>query len=126
MAKRSVTKKGFNRAAISTTSREFHPCSFKAALPIACDALNARTVAVKACLPSMRVVARKLLTCFPSRCWSLGFLRRGKASWRTLCMARRKKDVPDFPYTASPLSCVAFFIKVLTWLLRLGTKRKRG
>lgn len=71
MAKRSVTKKGFNRAAVSTTSREFHPCSFKAALPIACDALNARTVAVKACLPSMRVVARKLLTCFPSRCCSL-------------------------------------------------------
>jgi len=66
---------GFNRAAVSTTSRELHPCSFKAALPIACDALNARTVAVKAYLPSMRVVARKLLTCFPSRCFSLGFSR---------------------------------------------------
>ena len=41
---------GFNRAAVSTTSRELHPCSFKAALPIACDALNARTVDVKAYL----------------------------------------------------------------------------
>ena len=32
-------------------------------------------------------------------------------SWRTRCMARRKRDVSDLPYTASPLSCVAFFVK---------------
>ena len=39
------------------------------------------------------------------------FPRRGKVSWRTHRMARRKKDVSDLPYTASPLSCVAFFVK---------------
>ena len=27
-------------------------------------------------------------------------------------MARRKRDVPDLPYTAPPLSCAAFFVKV--------------
>ncbi len=26
-------------------------------------------------------------------------------------MARRKRDVSDLPYTAPPLSCVAFFVK---------------
>ena len=52
---------GFHRAAVSTTSREFHPCPFKAALPKACDAFNTRTMAIKAYLPSMRVVARKPL-----------------------------------------------------------------
>ena len=29
----------------------------------------------------------------------LTFPHRGKASWRTRCLARRKKDVPDVPYT---------------------------
>ena len=32
-------------------------------------------------------------------------------SWRTRRMARRKRNVSDLPYTASPLSCVAFFVK---------------
>ena len=36
----------------------------------------------------------------------------GGKSWRTRRMARRKRNVSDLPYTASPLSCVAFFIKV--------------
>jgi len=39
------------------------------------------------------------------------FSNRRKASWRTCRMAQRKKDVSDLPYTASPLSCVAFFVK---------------
>ena len=38
------------------------------------------------------------------------FSDRGK-SWRTRRMARRKRNVSDLPYTASPLSCVAFFVK---------------
>lgn len=42
------------------------PLPAKAALPNACDAFNARTMAIKACLPSMRVVARKLLHLLPS------------------------------------------------------------
>ena len=32
-------------------------------------------------------------------------------SWRTRRIARRKRNVSDLPYTASPLSCVAFFVK---------------
>ena len=32
-------------------------------------------------------------------------------SWRTRRMARRKRNVSDLPYTAPPLSCVAFFVK---------------
>ena len=35
----------------------------------------------------------------------------GGKSWRTRRMARRKRDVSDLPYTAPPLSCVAFFVK---------------
>ena len=37
----------------------------KAALPNACDAFNARTMAIKACLPLVRVVAHKPLHLFP-------------------------------------------------------------
>ena len=36
----------------------------------------------------------------------------GIVSWRTRRMARRKRDVPDLPYAAPPLSCAAFFVKV--------------
>ncbi len=31
-------------------------------------------------------------------------------SWRTRCIARRKRNVSDLPYTAPPLSCAAFFV----------------
>ena len=37
----------------------------KTALPNACDAFNARTMAIKACLPLVRVVAHKPLHLFP-------------------------------------------------------------
>ena len=40
------------------------------------------------------------------------FPRRGKASWRTRRVARRKRNVSDLPYAAPPLSCAAFFFKV--------------
>lgn len=39
------------------------------------------------------------------------FPRRGKVSWRTRRTARHKRNVSDLPYTAPPLSCVAFFDK---------------
>ena len=44
-----------------------------AALPIACDALNARTVAVRKyhCIFCVSSPASRY-TCFPARCWSLG------------------------------------------------------
>lgn len=35
----------------------------------------------------------------------------GGKSWRTRRMARRKRNVSDLPYTASPLSCITFFVK---------------
>ena len=57
----------------------------------------------------LRVVARKLPARFPARCWSLGCPGGDNltwiASWRTRRMARRKRNVSDLPYTASPLSC---------------------
>ena len=82
------------------------------ALPIACDASNARTMAVRkyhyifcalspaGCYP-----------CFTVWYFSLAFRLR-KRSWRTHRMARHKRNVSDLPYAASPFSCVAFFVKV--------------
>ena len=92
-----------------------------AALPIACDALNARTVAVRKyhCIFCVSSPASRY-TCFPARCWSLGCPGRNTpariASWRTRRMARRKRNVSDLPYAAPPLSCAAFFFKVQKWL----------
>lgn len=88
-----------------------------AALPIACDALNARTVAVRKyhCIFCVSSPASRY-TCFPARCWSLGCPGGDNltriASWRTRRMARRKRNVSDLPYAAPPLSCAAFFVKV--------------
>ena len=88
-----------------------------AALPIACDALNARTVAVRKyhCIFCVSSPASRY-TCFPARCWSLGCPGGDNltriASWRTRRMARRKRNVSDLPYAAPPLSCAAFFNKV--------------
>ena len=88
-----------------------------AALPIACDALNARTVAVRKyhCIFCVSLPANRY-TCFPARCWSLGCPGGDNlariASWRTRRMARRKRNVSDLPYAAPPLSCAAFFFKV--------------
>jgi len=64
------------------------------------------------------VVARKLLNLLPGAVLVARLSRLGKenpagiASWRTRRMARRKRDVPDLPYAAPPLSCAAFFVKV--------------
>ena len=51
------------------------PHGSHAALPIACDALNARTVAVRKyhCIFCVSSPASRY-TCFPARCWSLGCL----------------------------------------------------
>ena len=77
-----------------------------AALPIACDALNARTVAVRKyhCIFCVSSPASRY-TCFPARCWSLGCpggnTPAGIASWRTRRMARRKRNVSDLPYVCA-------------------------
>ena len=44
----------------------------------------------------------------------------GIVSWRTRRIARRKRDVSDLPYAAPPLSCAAFFVKVLERFCRDG------
>ena len=101
-----------------------------AALPIACDALNARTVAVRKyhCIFCVSSPASRY-TCFPARCWSLGCPGGDNlariASWRTRRMARRKRNVSDLPYAAPPLSCAAFFVKVqvVAMLVSFGTEK---
>ena len=103
-----------------------------AALPIACDALNARTVAVRKyhCIFCVSSPASRY-TCFPARCWSLGCPGGDNltriASWRTRRMARRKRNVSDLPYAAPPLSCAAFFFKVQNgFAAASAAERKRG
>ena len=100
-------------------------------LPIACDALNARTVAIRGVsLYILRVVARKPLHLFPARCWSLGCPGGDNltriASWRTRRMARRKRNVSDLPYAAPPLSCAAFFVKVQNGIAAASTAERES
>jgi len=59
----------------------------------------------------VRVVARKPLHLLCGMVFFARLPSMRKASWRICRMARRKKDVPDLPYTAPPLSCAAFFFK---------------
>ncbi len=64
----------------------------------------------------LRVVARKPLHLLSGAVLVARLSGRGNpsriASWRTRCMARRKRNVSDLPYAAPPLSCAAFFFKV--------------
>lgn len=102
-----------------------------AALPIACDALNARTVAVRKyhCIFCVSSPASRY-TCFPARCWSLGCPGGDNltriASWRTRRMARRKRNVSDLPYAAPPLSCAAFFVKVQNGFAAASAAERKG
>ena len=112
MAKGLFTKSGFHQTVDSLLNLTgIAPLrGSRAALPIACDALNARTVAIREYhYVFLRVVARKL----PARFAASVFVARSpmEKSWRTRRMARRKRNVSDLPYTAPPLSCVAFFVK---------------
>ena len=102
-------KKLFGRL-LATTSREFHPCSIKAALPIACDAFNARTVAVKeyqyyvyTSLPSncQFELRRKCLSLFPH--WRG---RRAPAAWLGI-----NGMYPNCCLCCGELSAAAFFVK---------------
>ena len=133
MGKRLIVKRGCDRTVISITSWEFPPRhGSHAALPIACDALNARTVAVRKyhCIFCVSLPANRY-TCFPARCWSLGCPGGDNlariASWRTRRMARRKRNVSDLPYAAPPLSCAAFFSRFKMAVLPASTaERKKG
>ena len=97
------------------------------ALPIACDASNARTMAVRKY--HYIFCALSPAGCYPYfTVWyfSLAFRLR-KRSWRTHRMARHKRNVSDLPYAASPFSCVAFFVKVQNGCAAASAaERKRG
>lgn len=106
-----------------------------AALPIACDALNARTVAVRKyhCIFCVSSPASRY-TCFPARCWSLGCPGGDNltriASWRTRRMARRKGTYPICPMLRrrylAPLSLSRFRMALLPRQQRNGKgERKR-
>ena len=98
-----------------------------AALPIACDALNARTVAVrKYHYVFCALSPAGCYPCFTVWYFSLAFLLRER-SWRTRRMARHKRNVSDLPYAAPPLSCAAFFVKVQNgFAAASAAERKRG
>lgn len=126
MLKRLTGNRGLSSDGFWQSSTGISPLhGSHAALPIACDASNARTVAVREYhYPFCAVVARKPLACFLARCWSL-VPGKGK-SWRTRRMARHKKNVSDLPYAAPPLSCVAFFVKEQCQGQIRQAKRKGG
>ena len=95
------------RTAAGSNPRESHPCIPHAALLIACDALNARTLTVREYQPvGMSWPASSALA-----------LRRGddrstfqrKASWRTRRPARYRQQRIRLPYDAPPLSCGHIF-----------------
>ena len=93
------------------------------ALPIACDASNARTMAVrKYHYVFCALSPAGCYLCFTVWYFSLAFLLRER-SWRTRRMARHKRNVSDLPYTASPFYCAAFFIKEQRAVLRYGTEK---
>lgn len=93
------------------------------ALPIACDASNARTMAIrKYHYVFCALSPAGCYLCFTVWYFSLAFLLRER-SWRTRRMARHKRNVSDLPYTASPFYCAAFFIKEQRVVLRYGTEK---
>ena len=97
------------------------------ALPIACDASNARTMAVrKYHYVFCALSPAGCYPCFTVWYFSLAFRLR-KRSWRTRRMARHKRNVSDLPYAASPFYCAAFFVKVQNGCVAaLAAERKRG
>ena len=93
------------------------------ALPIACDASNARTMAIrKYHYVFCALSPAGCYPCFTVWYFSLAFLLRER-SWRTRRMARHKRNVSDLPYAASPFYCAAFFVKEQRAVLRHGTEK---
>lgn len=93
------------------------------ALPIACDASNARTMAVrKYHYVFCALSPAGCYPCFTAWYFSLASLLRER-SWRTHRMARHKRNVSDLPYAASPFYCAAFFVKEQRAVLRYGTEK---
>lgn len=96
------------RMAAGSSPRESHPCIPHAALLIACDALNARTLTVREYI--------SLPVCHGPQAAALALRRGGdrstfqrKTSWRTRRPARYRQQRIRLPYDAPPLSCGHIF-----------------
>ena len=97
-----------HRARVRFIHGTFTPRGSHAALPIACDAFNARTMAIREYhCPACTVVARKLprLLC-GAVLFALLFPYGEKRSWRTRRPARYRKNVSDLA-----LCCVAIILR---------------
>ena len=93
------------------------------ALPIACDASNARTTAVKEYhYTDIWIVAAELLSLLWNTDNSRSFCPSFR-SWRISPTAPHISNVSDLPYTASPFYCAAFFVKEQGAVLRYGTEK---
>ena len=98
---------------LAAAPREFHPCSFKAALPIACDALNARTVAIRVFQIHLYVIARKPLRLLCGAVVLARLFPYGeKRSWRTRRLARYRQYVFVCLLYCAAVVLRAFFVKV--------------
>ena len=94
-----------------------------AALPIACDASNARTPAVKEYhYTDIWIMAAELLSLLWNADNSRSFCPSFR-SWRISPTAPHISNVSDLPYTASPFYCAAFFVKEQGAVLRYGTEK---
>ena len=76
--------------AVGTAPRESHPPAVCRALPIACDASNARTVAVREYLSFCVSSPMSSHAHFPVQVWDRSLQQR---SWRTSRPARHRRDV---------------------------------
>ena len=89
--------------AAGSSPRESHPCIPHAALLIACDALNARTLTVREYQPVCMSWPASSRACIAAGDDRSTF--QGKASWRTRRPARYRQQRIRLPYDAPPLSC---------------------
>ena len=97
---------GFNRMAISISLTGISPLhGSHPALPIACDASNARTVAVREYhYIFCAVMACKVLRLLCGRIF-LARLPCREVSWRILAQLKHKRKVSGLPYDTPLLSC---------------------
>ena len=94
-----------------------------AALPVACDASNARTTAIKEYhYTDIWIVAAELLSLLWNADSSRSFCPSFQ-SWRISPTAPHISNVSDLSYAASPFYCAAFFVKEQRAVLRYGTEK---
>lgn len=124
MAKKSdLQKVGFNQTASASSTGIAPLHGSHAALPITCDASNARIMAVgEYHYTDIWIVAAELLSLLWNTDNSRSFCPSFR-SWRISPTAPHISNVSDLPYTASPFYCAAFFVKEQRAVLRYGTEK---